>query len=443
MYISKKNIMAFSPSRVVLPSSGGTFQLTYTSDSIQPIVQWSVLKYNTADTSYDVQITSTSTTMCTMTVTAQPNTGTIVDGNTFYLNYRYNGAVAINRRIYSFTVSIDYANTFFPVWQDVYYTNTDMQQLTYDIYDGDNIIYSGRSIAEPNMGSINFTINGICSSYLNSHLPEGFKEGYFALNDYSKQFDIKGNNINNVYTTLGSYKLHNSYAYEPTPKIFLCDPIKRNSKNEYRFEIDRRQYFITSIFNSSNKNISFEYFTIGDKTTNQFTAIVDNTTQYLIIDRENFQDDKVKFLRILSSEGEVVFSVVDTCYEYCLYYCNAYGGWDSLLIKGNAVKKDKIGSNYYTKSFNNNTTEFEKNKYLNTINTEYQLYTDWFTDDEQSRLHHLLESTEVYLHNLNTDKIEPVNITNTQCEYKTFTNNGKKKFYNTINVEVAQTKIRK
>ena len=436
--------MAFSPIRKVLPSSGGRFILVYTSDNIKPINFWSVEKYDADDTSYDVVITSTSTTMCTMEVTAQPNTGTIVDGKMFYLNFRYEGSVAINRLRYTFTVNIDYANTFFPVWQDVYYTNPDMQQLTYDIYDGDTIIYRGRSIAEPNMDGINFKINGICSSYLNSHLPEGIKEGYFALNNYSKQFDIKGNNTNNVYTTLGSYKLHNSYAYQPTPNVFLCDPIKRDRKYEYRFDIDRRQYFITSIFNTSNENISFDYYTIGEEitATKQFTAIVDNTTQYLIIDRENYQDNRVQFLRIISPKGNIVANIVDTCYEYCLYYVNAYGGWDSLLVDGNVKKVDKIESKYYNRAYNNNTTEFEKKKFTNVITPQYTLHTGWFNDDEQSRLYHLLESTEVYLHNLVTDKIEPVNITNTQCEYKTFTNNGRKKFNNTINVEVAQTKVR-
>jgi hypothetical protein len=113
------------------------------------------------------------------------------------------------------------------------------------------------------------------------------------------------------------------------------------------------------------------------------------------------------------------------------------------LIDANAKKTDKITSKYYTRDYDNTTIKSEKTKFTNVINTEYVLHTGWFNDDEQSRLHHLLESTEVYLHNLNTDEIYPVNITNTTCEYKTFTNNGRKKFNNTINVEVAQTKVRK
>ena len=106
-------------------------------------------------------------------------------------------------------------------------------------------------------------------------------------------------------------------------------------------------------------------------------------------------------------------------------------------------KKDKIDSQYYTRNADNTKQDFAKTKYNNIITTTYTMYTDWFTDDEQSRLHHLLESNEVYLHNLNTDVVDPVIITNSECEYKTFTNNGRKKWYNTIELEVSQNKTRK
>jgi hypothetical protein len=99
-------------------------------------------------------------------------------------------------------------------------------------------------------------------------------------------------------------------------------------------------------------------------------------------------------------------------------------------------------SDYYRKAINNTTKQFATKKYLNVINTSYKLYTDWLTDDEASRMHHLLESTEVYLHNLEDDTIIPVNLTNSTCEYKTFTNNARRKFYYEINAELAQQKIR-
>ena len=174
---------------------------------------------------------------------------------------------------------------------------------------------------------------------------------------------------------------------------------------------------------------------------------LDNTAELIYYSNKLYSDDKfVKGVVVYTddrNDGVLYAHINDSCYDYCLYYCNAFGGWDSLLVDGNVKKVDKIESKYYNKAFNNTRQDFEKKKFANVITPQYTLHTGWFNDDEQSRLHHLLESTEVYLHNLNTDEVVPVNITNNSCEYKTFTNNGKKKFNNTINVEVAQTKVRR
>ena len=63
--------------------------------------------------------------------------------------------------------------------------------------------------------------------------------------------------------------------------------------------------------------------------------------------------------------------------------------------------------------------------------------------NDGSKMYHLLESTQVYLHNLETDEIIPVVITDTSCVYKTYSNQGNTRFYYTINVEASNYKIRK
>ena len=59
------------------------------------------------------------------------------------------------------------------------------------------------------------------------------------------------------------------------------------------------------------------------------------------------------------------YVIKETCNKYCLYYSNAYGGWDSFLINGNTVKQDKITSSSFVKGANSsNTLDFQKKKYL-------------------------------------------------------------------------------
>jgi hypothetical protein len=126
--------------------------------------------------------------------------------------------------------------------------------------------------------------------------------------------------------------------------------------------------------------------------------------------------------------------------DYVLYYSNAYGGWDSLLCNGTSRKTDNIEHlNYRRKSANQ--SQFSKINYQNNITPTWSLNTGINIDG--SKMYHLLESTMVYLHNLETNEIIPVVITNSSCDYLNYTNNGKKPYYYTITVEESNQKLRK
>lgn len=428
-----------------LNHTGGTFTVTYyMSENETPATQWD---YITQDTNYTINLVpNEDNTIVTITINAEPNTGTVVQECSFSLVKITAGSTLPILYTYRFKVDYDHSKVTQPIWSDVYYKN-DSNRLDYIIVDETNeIIYSGVAIAEPGTNEINFNINRICADYINSHLPNGLIPGVNYIYDYAKLFSI--NTPNN--DELGKFRFYNSYAYEPLPmRIFLNDPIKRKMEGDRMIiEADNRQYTFVSAYNRredpvtltlsyiDNEGVNNTFYELTD--TSMFVRIGDGfampSTTYV---PKNFICNTTE-----STDGQLQFNAVDTCYEYCLYYVNAFGGWDSLLIKGNTLKTDNINSNYYIKGYNNTTLEFGKVKYLNEINTTYRLHTDWFTDDEQSRLHHLLESNEVYLHNLATGKIEPVIITNKTVEFKTYTNNGKKKWYNTIDVEVSQVKIR-
>ena len=62
--------------------------------------------------------------------------------------------------------------------------------------------------------------------------------------------------------------------------------------------------------------------------------------------------------------------------------------------------------------------------------------------NEGERMFNLLESNYVYLHNLATDEIIPVNIKNSTCDYLNNNNNRRPYTYD-IQVEEAYNKFRK
>lgn len=334
----------------------------------------------------------------------------------------------------------------YPIFQDttvLYNFNNSSNYIIYNITTDGSIIYSGKAYKLPDAEYIEFNVNKICYNYLNSDLPNGFSysgnvNNLYQLKDYYKTFVITDNNNN----TINSYNFYNSYSYDLSD---ISEKINSNNNlpisQPIKYEIDRRQYFLYSLFYPTVSNgQSITYVLSNSKTGEQNTRPLtfNEAGGYMFVDNilmtGNFDTIEIN--------GDT-YKIVDSCAEYCLYYQNSYGGWDSLLITGNNIKTDDISQNFYNRSFNNTTIEFEKKNYLNIITSKYKFYTSYLTDEQASRMYNLIESNEVYLHNLVTGVVRPVIVTDTSLDYKTFTNQQRKKFYYEINVEESQGKIRR
>ena len=143
-------------------------------------------------------------------------------------------------------------------------------------------------------------------------------------------------------------------------------------------------------------------------------------------------------------DDEVIFSYdMDHCGPGAFIYRNRFGGWDSFLIEGNIIKTDNYTRlNYRQNGEYNHSNNFIDSKYINekstdsvSINTTYEAYTGWLSDEEAERLvFHLLSSPMVYFQDLhrenqlfNTEYYEyfPVRLTASSAGYKKF-RNGKR-----------------
>jgi hypothetical protein len=254
------------------------------------------------------------------------------------------------------------------------------------------------------------------------------------IKEYYKNFDVY---VDGNFAR--SYYFINDYSYnfdrlversQPNNTVILSNPINK--------KIDRRQVFLYSLFTPVKTDLPTNIIYYDDVHVIQSTRTT-STQQWLILDDKLYLHDRATKLSV---NGDT-YDLVDSCSRYCLYYVNAIGGWDSFLIDGNDKKTDNITRYSTIKNFDNTKTDFEKKNYISIINPKITLYTGWLNDDESSRMYNLLETNEAYLHDLVDGSIVPINILNNTCEYKTFTNNGKHKFNYTIEVEVAQSKIRR
>ncbi len=319
-----------------------------------------------------------------------------------------------------------------PIWKDTNYSITTFNEnVEYEVQSNGGVVYSGKAYKLPDEQEIVIiNINKICSSHLSSSIENAFMGNtkYHYIPSH-KRFTLFVND-----EVAETYNFYNSYSYTE---------LNRNNNNCINLSfpinnvIDTRQYFVNSFFYPIVTSTNYPYvrYSLDGNGGDYSSAInIDSNQQCVITDKNINYEGTLTLYYALSNADTMVYEVKNTCCKYCLYYVNAYGGWDSFLINGNDKRTDEITRYNFIKAVNNTTTNHSNVNYLNTYKPQYRLYTHYLTDEEASRMFHLLESTTVYLHNLEEDVIIPVTINSNTVEYKTFTNNGKKKFYYTIDV---------
>ena len=140
--------------------------------------------------------------------------------------------------------------------------------------------------------------------------------------------------------------------------------------------------------------------------------------------------------------GPSTYYVTNTCYRYCLYYLNQYGGWDSLLFRGKELKTDDLSRLSYKKNYVAQSLDYYKTNYLTTIQERWSLNTSFLNNIESDKMINLMASNKIYIHDLVENFIAPVVITNSNCEHKNYKNQGRKMATYNIEVSASQPKYR-
>lgn len=281
-------------------------------------------------------------------------------------------------------------NTILEINEDVFNYNVVMSTMTNGI--SNNItVFQGRAYKYPDADTIQIKVNKIFENYLSNSIDEihtSLKNNYEAC----KRFFIINNDTNRVikeYIVLYDW----SYKYKwRGNSATLSKPINnRYASNMYKFN-----------------------------TTVNSVGIV---TNHININNNT--------------------NVMNVCNDYALYYLGSNGGWNSYLIEGEVDEVKNI--NYYTteKYVTNLNLDFEQTRYISELQNSYTLKTGFLTDEEATNMvNNLFTSNEVYLHNLKTNEIISVIITDTKVNYKKYTINQELPQY-TINIKESQVQLKR
>lgn len=277
-----------------------------------------------------------------------------------------------------------------PIWRDTYF-EYDGATLTYTIEMEDGtVIFSGKAYRYPDANMLRINMNKICQDYLSVDI-DFDQTARLSHPDFCHDFILKDEGGR----TLETYRFYYDWSYEPW-----------NGQTTMEVSHPVNGHYAVGM------RLMGTVFDLTAKTAYTIPA----TTIYPTL----------------------------ACGDYTLYYLNTHGGWDAFLIEGNMLKKDAITQHTYSRSFDNTTREFESSRYISEIGTTYELHTGWLTDQQAENLaKNLINSNKVYAHDLNTDRIFPVIITDNTADYKTYKNQGKKMVNYTINIKESQSKIRK
>lgn len=314
-----------------------------------------------------------------------------------------------------------------PIWKDKV-VDLLMASVEFRIRTGGETIYSGKSIARPGETSAKVRVNDICADYLVNALPTITDRTFtsFGLQAFSVQKKSGGS-----WSPVESIDFYNdwSYDYGFTGDV-LSAPI--NGK------VTKDMFILYSKKNIS-ANISAVYRKNDGTTTTRTTTISPTPDHGTCC----FDAGAVSSANRVAISG-TYYPIVADCYKFALYYVNAYGGWDQLLVEGNDIETDTLDRHIREQEYDNtNIVNRGKVNYVNEVTKSWTLNTGLLNDDEASRMHHLINSPLVYLCDIVSSTFIPVVITTNTCEYKTYKNQGNRMFNYQLGIELAQNRIRR
>lgn len=335
-----------------------------------------------------------------------------------------------------------------PIWKDFYAQLAGAYRII--VADTEDVIYSGYALPKPGETSAQVRINDICADYLDNVLPTLSQAEFTRISNPTFKVQLRVQGAGGYeWVDITSVQFLNDWSYD-----YDFDPVTMGLSFPINGHVNSRMPIVWTGYEVSEVEATIY---LRDGSSYQVIIPVEITADF----NDDFNADFALEAMAAGSGtavffpsewGDVVkieindstFILEDTCAKYALYYVNTHGGWDSFLIEGNTLETDTLKR--YTREVvydNRDIINRGIHNYVNEITKGFTFHTGWLTGDQGERMHHLINSTNVYMYDIARQQMIPVNIPTTFCEYKTFKNQGNQLVNYTIQVQIAQTRIRR
>lgn len=268
----------------------------------------------------------------------------------------------------------------------------------YRILDNGTTIYEGKAYPRPNTDYSNINLTKILENYVYNALPTNFginKTTRAVLSNAYRTFEVDVQDSAGTWTKLDDYGILAWYDYDSKPAnytdLVLADPVNGHSTAGVNYT--RSRLAAGNVMNTITTAATAEY------------------------------DESY-------------------CGRYGITYLNRMGGYDFFLFEGKYSMSDNYDYFEYNRTYDNNYNGFGLSRFQNSYDTTWTLSTGWLNDEESYRFaKHIMGSTQIWLQDLEMDKVIPVVMVDTSTEYKKY--EGKGLICYTVTLKTSQERIRK
>lgn len=315
--------------------------------------------------------------------------------------------------------------TYIPIWRDTFVDlgAVDVATFTVTLDSDQSVLYSGKAVRRPDEATLTVRVNDIVADLLGRDLL-ALDDPFTGYGAFTAAVTVSGNGVTEQLTFINDWSYDRSKTYGSA--FILSDPINGL--------VDGRQTLAVSGVFSGNETAVF--------------AKTDGTTASAAVGITGAGTYRVNLSTVADlaavTVGGKTWRVEGSCRTWVLHYINAYGGWDSLLIRGGGKQVENITRYEHRRSYDN-TEGMSRGRvnYLNDITTRWELHSGWLSDDESGRVRELVNSILVYLEDVSAGVTLPVVIADTSCEVKTYQNQGRRMVDYTFTAELAADRYRK
>lgn len=324
-----------------------------------------------------------------------------------------------------------------PIWKDTkasYVAFSDSQTFTISV-DG-KTIYNGRLVKKPGEVGLTTYVNRLVKDYLSAKIDFKRAGVVQSQDNYIREFTISPATTEGV----SAYKFYCDYGYEEGGVADnTLSVISRPMSNV----VDPRQILFCTFADLSENASHSVNARLRNGIHNLAVSSTNKVKTFTLQLSQSMVGDIIDIVNGMTREVLASYEVRNTCAEYCLYYLNAHGGYDHLLINGTSKRSDNIKRTEITRVVDNTTLKHGRNDVHTEITRTWRLNTGHLTDAQWAKTHHLLGSTHVFLHNLETDEIVPVVIKANKADFNTYRNNGRRMSQLSIDVEESTKRERR